>query len=177
MYLDWVDNGTWPAQLAAALATGQVSLPNRAEISADVLERLLPNRWLNDEVINFFMWQLQQRDASLQRGLQSAEGHVSCHFFSSFFMAKLHLDKPQLGQINYSAVRRWSTARNLQLAGQARHSSGVLSCSLLVAPCNLGNSHWVLVVADLCRRRIIYLDPAGVSKRHWTSSEVIPWCR
>lgn len=172
----WQDTGVLPTELASLLTDGGViTLANNGQLSLEQLQRLLPGKWLNDELINYAMWLYQQRDACMQ-GIThpwfapqwSAAPGFSCHFFNSFFMAKLYLDacragqcKP--GQIKYAAVRRWTTLGNLQRAGQARFGTGVLSCRLLIAPCNLGNSHWVLVVADLELRRLLYLDSAGVS--------------
>ncbi|WIA15427.1 hypothetical protein OEZ85_002078 [Tetradesmus obliquus] len=72
---------------------------------------------------------------------------VSCHFFNSFFMGNLYLFA---GTVRYNAVRKWTSPRSLQTAG------------LIVAPCNLNDSHWTLVVADIDRCRILYLDPMGV---------------
>lgn len=171
-----VHDGVWPAELAATLdASGSVRVPYNAVLMRCDLDRLLPDVWLNDELINYAMWLYQQRDARLQ-GLSTPFAAsqwtglpgVSCHFFNSFFMAKLFLDGLTAGtlspgSINYSAVRRWTTAGKLKIAGQARFKAGVLSCELLIAPCNIDGSHWVLVVADLQRRRILYLDSAGVS--------------
>lgn len=158
----------WPATLAGHVSReGHLNLPNSGQLSLAHLLRLKPTVWVNDELVNYAMWWLQQRDAHMFGtlapplvGVWDGVQGVSCHFFSSFFMSKLYLDA---GVINYSNVGRWTAAAKLRLAGQARHEQGVLSCSLIVAPCNLNNLHWVLVVADLDRCRILYLDPMGVS--------------
>jgi Ulp1 family protease len=163
-----VDSATWPAAVAQhAAIQGYLSLPNFGQLSLDSLLRLQPNLWLDDELVNYAMWWLQQRDAHMfgvlapqLDGVWSGLSGVSCHFFSSFFMAKLYLDTETF---DYRQVRRWTSAAKLRQAGQAKHQQGVLSCSLVVAPCNLGNQHWTLVVADLERCRILYLDPMGVS--------------
>lgn len=160
-------DGTWPASLAAAAAGGELQLPSAIFTAAEI-ERCLPCRWLSDEHINFGMWLLQQRDAAIQgclvmqqlRGLWDGQQGISCHFFNSYFFSKFYLDS---GVIRYGAVRKWTLPSRLRQAGQPKHATGVLDCELVVAPCNLNNAHWVLVVADLGRRRILYLDPMGVS--------------
>jgi Ulp1 family protease len=158
----------WPATLAGSVSCeGYLTLPNSADLSLANLLLLKPTVWLNDEFVNYGMWWLQQRDTHMFGtlapplvGVWDGVQGVSCHFFSSFFMSKLYLDA---GVFNYSNVGRWTAALRLRLAAQAKHEQGVLSCSLIVAPCNLNNVHWVLVVADLDRCRILYLDPMGVS--------------
>jgi hypothetical protein len=163
-----VESCAWPATLAERISQdGILRLPSDGQLSLEDLLRLRPSKLWNDELVNYSMWWLQQRDAHMfgahmqqLGGLWAWVQGVSCHFFSSFFMSKLYLDA---GALSYDAVRRWTRAARLQGAGQARHAQGVLSCSLIVAPCNLNNLHWVLVVADLDRCRILYLDPLGVS--------------
>jgi len=157
-----------PTPLAAAANGGELQLPSVCLKTADI-ERCKPGMWLNDELINFGMWRLQQRDAAIQGGnskwpeldaFWQGQQHVSCHFFNSYFLAKYYLDRCA---VRYDEVRRWTWPQRLQTAGQCK--PGVLDCELLVAPCNLGNRHWVLVVADLPRQRILYLDPMGVSQQ------------
>lgn len=172
-YQQLVDNRAYPAAVATSIAaTGKVSLLNGADVVTATLERLLPGEWWNDELVNYGMWLLQKRDAALHDKLELVPGGlhglwdgmqaVSCHFFSSFFFYQLYFRNPNR-EVTYAAVRKWTTPSKLVAAGQAKHAEGVLSCSLLVAPCNLSQLHWVLVVADLDRRRILYLDPSGVS--------------
>lgn len=169
--MDLLKQDTLPGPLAAAADGAELRLLPACLTTAD-LAACKPGRWLNDELINFGMWWLQQRDAVIQGGSSRLpqlsrlwHGHaaVNCHFFNSFFLAKYYLDS---GIVRYDAVRRWTLPQKLQLAGQCRLS--VLDCELLVAPCNLNNTHWVLVVADLRRRRILYLDPKGVSGELFT---------
>lgn len=125
---------------------GHITLPNGAQLSSSDIERLLSGEWLNDELINYCMWRWQHgacmqgmAGPSLLRQWNGSPG-ASCHFFNSFFMAKLYLDAPRgsqcgPGQISYAAVRLWTTCSALKKAGQSKFD--VLDCSLLVAPCNL----------------------------------------
>jgi hypothetical protein len=72
-------------------------------------------------------------------------------------MNKLWTDNPR-GGVDYAAVRRHTLPKALRRAGQQRDS--VSGCRYLIAPCHLP-VHWVLVVADLLDRTIMYLDPLG----------------
>eukprot|EP00882_Tetradesmus_deserticola_P012080 GHRQ01012796.1.p1 GENE.GHRQ01012796.1~~GHRQ01012796.1.p1 ORF type:complete len:323 (+),score=78.69 GHRQ01012796.1:384-1352(+) len=176
-----VDTGAWPAAVAVHVS-GQaiLALPSNGQLSLDSLLLLKPDEWLDDELVNYAMWWLQQRDRHMFStpsqqllGVWTGVMGASCHFFNSFFMSKLYLDA---GTVNYDKVRRWTAASKLRMAGQAKHEQGVLSCSLLVAPCNLGNTHWTLVVADLDRCRILYLDPLG-GRRTDVADAMAAWVR
>lgn len=101
----------------------------------------------------------QQQMQSLVTKLETAQKRPSCHFFSSFFMSRLYLDPANKGKVKYSNVRRWTLPAALQRAGQASFADGVLSCRFVLAPVNLSNMHWVLLVADLKACQIFYLDP------------------
>lgn len=76
-------------------------------------------------------------------------GQPKCHFFNSFFMAKLLLDK---GKYKYKNVERW--IRKDQL----------LDCDLLFFPVFLSNAkHWALAAADMKEKTVFYYDSMPVS--------------
>jgi hypothetical protein len=66
------------------------------------LSCLRPVTWLNDEVINFYLEMLSERDALLCE--RSNCSRRASHFFNTFFIAKLL----ENGQFTYSNVRRYS---------------------------------------------------------------------
>jgi hypothetical protein len=83
-----VEGHMLPTPLAAAVNGGELQLPSVCLKTADI-ERCKPGVWLNDKLINFGMWRLQQRDAAMQGGnskwpelnaLWQGQQHVSCHF-------------------------------------------------------------------------------------------------
>lgn len=76
----------------------------RGHLQAVHLQRLAPSVWLNDEVINHRMLQLNVLNGQLQS--QSSDV-TKCHFFSSYFMASLLLNQRNKGNVNYDAVSRW----------------------------------------------------------------------
>jgi hypothetical protein len=61
---------------------------------------LRPVTWLNDEVINFYLEMLAERDALLCQS--SKTNRLSSHYFNTFFISKL-LER---GEFTYSNVRR-----------------------------------------------------------------------
>jgi hypothetical protein len=63
---------------------------------------LRPVTWLNDEVINFYLEMLAERDTLLSEN--SKTGRRTSHYFNTFFISKL-LER---GEFTYSNVRRYS---------------------------------------------------------------------
>jgi sentrin-specific protease 2 (axin associating molecule) len=117
--------------------------------------------WFNDVIINLAFRRVLIGAVEL---LQQGHG-VPVHIYHTIFMDKLWLQNPS-GGVNYAAVRRHTFPKALQKAGQQR--SSVKDCRYLIAPCHLP-IHWVLVVADLQERTIMYLDPFGVSTKDWAA--------
>jgi Ulp1 family protease len=78
--------------------------------------------WLGEEIINFYMALLQDRD-DRRRGTDPA--HRPCHFFDSFFVAKLMGADAQ--SYSYKGVQRWTKYVNL------------FENRFVLAPVNVGN--------------------------------------
>ena len=150
-----------PAERAAvdrALAPGPVEqLAARTFTSFGALtvtrthmECLRPGMWLNDEVINYYLGLLLQRE--LARRPPSCTAAPRVHVFSTFFFAQLS-GAGGLSQYNFEAVRRWSTPSTT--GGYC-----ILDCDILLVPVHLG-VHWVLAVAYLREGRTELLDSLG----------------
>ncbi len=105
------------------------------------MKALAPGSWLNDEIINFYMEMLNERDAALvQAGLRTKRNH----FFNSFFFSKL-VDE---GGYNYANVRRWTI----------RAKVNIFERDLVIIPVNVNNNHWTLLVIDMEAKEIRYYD-------------------
>jgi sentrin-specific protease 1 len=94
--------------------------------------------WLNDEVINFYMKLLQERDAAL---CASNTRRLTSHFFNSFFLPKI-----MENFYTYNNVLRWTTRFN------------VFNMDKLYFPINIGNVHWAMAVIFMRYKTIIYYD-------------------
>jgi len=112
-----------------------------------------PSMWLNDQVVNFFMKLLEQRDDALAAAAvaKGEERRKNC-FFSSFFMSKL-LDDDK--GYKYSNVKRWSKAGDL------------FTYDKVFFPVNIDNSHWCLAVIHMQKKEIQYFDSAQGSGREY----------
>ena len=113
---------------------------------------LRPCTWLNDEVINYYMNMLMERD---QLRSDQSNGQVrSSHFFSSFFMVKLL----QNGKYTYPNVKRWSKKFD------------VFAKDKIFIPVNISNSHWTLLVVYVQRKEIHYYDSMSGSGKTYTKA-------
>jgi sentrin-specific protease 1 len=120
-------------------------------VSRRGLLSLRPRTWVNDEVINFVMSLLQKHDNEF-----SQSGKKS-HFFTSFFLTKLLMDKKEYC---YDYVKRWS--RNV-FAGD------VFTLDKIFFPVHVSNTHWALVVAHMNKKEIHYYCSLGNSGKKWVN--------
>ncbi|KAK5582421.1 hypothetical protein RB653_004006 [Dictyostelium firmibasis] len=111
-----------------------------AEVKRSDLRLLLPGKWLNDEVINFYMEVLKIRD--LEKKKNSGGDFPKCHFFNTFFYPKLCNDNHTY---NYEKVRRWTARVNL------------FEMDKIIIPIHLGN-HWCLAVINFKAKQFEYYD-------------------
>jgi sentrin-specific protease 1 len=119
------------------------------DITVGKLVCLRRNTWLNDEVVNFYMAMLQERDARLCSASNGAR--LPSHYFNSFFMTKLL----ENGQYNYGQVKRWSKKFD------------VFALDRVFIPINLNNTHWVMAVVFVQKKEIHYYDSmSGSGKRY-----------
>ncbi|NXG50996.1 SENP2 protease, partial [Psilopogon haemacephalus] len=105
----------------------------KMKVTREDIGTLREHRWLNDEVINFYMRLIVERNKK--------EGFAAVHAFSTFFY-------PKLISGGYAAVRRWT--RGVDLFQQ----------DLIFVPIHL-RVHWALVVIDVRRKTIKYYDSMG----------------
>jgi sentrin-specific protease 1 len=110
------------------------------EITGRKLRCLKPSTWLNDEVINFYMKMLQERDDTL---CEQNENRRHSHFFNSFFAERLLVTDRCY---NYENVKRWS--KKLDIFEMDKN----------FFPINIGNMHWTLAVVYPQKKRIEYFD-------------------
>lgn len=112
------------------------------EMKARDFRRLKNGVWLNDEIVNFYMGLLQDRDKTL---CEQDPNRRKSHFFSSMFMDKLMNVGNNKGY-EYANVRRWS------------RKFDIFEMDKVVFPINISNSHWTLAVLFVQEKRICYYD-------------------
>ena len=110
------------------------------DMTKSKLKCLVPVTWLNDEVINFYMCMLQERD-NIQTELSCGTRKPS-HYFNSFFMERMFVK----GQYNYDNIKRWTKKFNIFLLDK------------VFIPVNINNTHWTMIVVYIQLKRIHYYD-------------------
>ncbi|GAQ85712.1 hypothetical protein KFL_002500100 [Klebsormidium nitens] len=119
---------------------GIVASVGQHEVSARDLQALSGARWLNDQVVNFYMELLARKNAA-DRKAARARPVPRVHVLNSFFYTKL-----VNGGYNYTGVRRWTKRVD------------VFQQDLLLTPINLNNAHWALISVNLKDRCVEYYD-------------------
>ncbi|KAK3264149.1 hypothetical protein CYMTET_27096 [Cymbomonas tetramitiformis] len=117
------------------------------DIEAEDMLRMRDGEWLNDQVINFYLGLLQQRE------LRKNPVNPRFHFFSTFFYNKLSSK-----QYNYQAVRKWTLPKKI--------GYNILNCEKLIVPVHQEKKkHWVMGVINIRQQRIEFYDSlSGVDK-------------
>ncbi|XP_066202922.1 sentrin-specific protease 2 isoform X3 [Saccopteryx leptura] len=105
----------------------------KLRITRGDIQTLRNYHWLNDEIINFYMNLLVERNKK--------QGYPVLHAFSTFFY-------PKLKSGGYQAVKRWTKGVNL------------FEQELILVPIHR-KVHWSLVVIDLRKKCLKYLDSMG----------------
>lgn len=109
-------------------------------IRGEDLKTLKVNGLLNDEIVNFYLSMVAERSKT--------EGYPSVHAFNSFFLKSL----VKGGFMN---VARWT--KNVK----------IFEKDFLLIPINFPDpppGHWVLVVVDVKKKLVQFLDSLGSSK-------------
>jgi len=102
--------------------------------------------WLNDEVINWWMYILFNYDIHLCNNTQSKR-HMHC--FNSFFVQKIYTSERCYC---FKHVETWS---------KKVFGKDIFQLELVFFPINIGNHHWVAVIAKIQDKTLEYYDSFG----------------
>jgi hypothetical protein len=151
-------------------------------VQRESMHRLLPDQWLNDEVINFYMVMLSKRDKETCLGDPS---RTRCHFSKSFFVSRLfnegHTNPAIDGEYEYNSVKTWSnnvpgtcflaflllclvrvaTALTILMVYHLFAEKDIFKLDKIVFPINIGKQHWVCAVIYMQEKRIQFFDSMG----------------
>jgi Ulp1 family protease len=113
-------------------------------ISSTDLDRVIldgdAHGWLNDEIINFYLGLLAERE--------NPQGGCRVLVHNSFFWASLTENSTGY---NYKKVARWTRRRG---AGGEK----ILGLEYMVIPINVSGNHWTLAIINFKSKRFEYYD-------------------
>ena len=134
-------NSQQQKEVSRALAPSQPSQvivqAHKIIITKQDIRTLRNECWLNDEIINFYMNMLVERNNN------NNNNEAPIHAFSTFFY-------PKLVKEGHRGVKGWSKKFNL------------FAFHRILIPVHLGN-HWCLAVIDMKKKKITYYDSKGAS--------------
>ncbi|XP_052015603.1 sentrin-specific protease 2-like [Apodemus sylvaticus] len=107
----------------------------KLQVTREDIQTLESGRWLNDDIINFYLNLLVERNEE--------QGYPALHVFSTFFY-------PKLKHSGYSSVKRWTRGVD------------IFEKEVIIVPIHQ-QVHWSLVVIDIRKQNIAYLDSMGQS--------------
>jgi len=118
------------------------------------LKCLLPEVWLNDEVVNFWLGLVQERSHKRASCTKYPEKHKAKVFImNSFFWTRLH----NTGVYTYKNVRRWTKKSKLMRIGLET----IFDLDKFLIPVHITNTHWCAGVINFKKKRIEYYDSLG----------------
>lgn len=98
------------------------------DISFADLQTLRDGRWLNDNIIDFYLNLVMKRNSKVFIW--------TTHFYST------------LASRGYSGVARWAKRKKIDL----------FTMDKVIVPVNISNTHWALAVIDNLQKTITYYD-------------------
>jgi sentrin-specific protease 1 len=126
-----------------------------AKVYRSQIRCMRPGTWLNDEIINQYLFLLQERSALLCKDLapgQRGQGaRLRCYMHNTQFYTKL----TEGGTYDYSRVAKWTS--------RGTRKADLFDKDIVFFPRNIGGAHWTLCVAYMTERRIEYLDSMGAA--------------
>merc|ERR1712190_487952 len=119
------------------------------DVTVKDLCTLEDGQWLNDEVMNFYMALLQDRN--LQRRQQQND-HICVLLMNTFFFTKLSSDS-----YNYKAVKRWTKKIKLKKKGLA-HVDTIFELDKFIFPVHVNKIHWCCGCINFKDKKFEYYD-------------------
>lgn len=130
----------------------------------NALDRMLPGRWFNDELIGAYMALLQHSSAGQDNiflhGLFYSMYTVTGQLLPSQVHDPKYSNKP--ASVRYALVK--STTRRLNTTGPVK----------IFVPVNHGNTHWTLIVIDVEKKHVLSLDSFN-KERRVQRKEMLDW--
>jgi Ulp1 family protease len=115
-------------------------------------QTLQPNRWLSDEVINFYFQLLGERSKALfvRKGTKRKLLYFNSQFLVKYFNED-NADIKNRGKADYNLVKNWATKK-------FPHVSDIFEAHKIFIPFNRDKIHWACIVVNMPKKSIQYYD-------------------
>lgn len=125
---------------------GVISKIEREQVTDKDLMRLRPNKWLNDEIINFYgQLILTRSEEGKENFVKNSKKPLDVHYFSTFFWSKLENEGYEKGRL-----AKWTKKVD------------IFQKDVVLIPVNHGNSHWTAAAINFRQKRIESYDSMGI---------------
>lgn len=130
---------------------GVISKIAREQVTDSDLVRLRPNKWLNDEIINFYGQLIMARAEDCKENSMSngRKRSLKVHYFNTFFWSKLESE-------GYERARLAKWTKKID----------IFSKDVVLIPVNHSNSHWTAAAINFRRKRIESYDSMGITREN-----------
>lgn len=119
---------------------------------------LNPGKWLNDEVINYYMQMLSDENKRLNKN------DPKSLYLNSFFLTKLLEKRNGEMTYTYENVKRWTKNHN------------IFEMDKIYIPLNINNNHWVLIIVKMEMKEIYFYDSLYRQNRsYFYCNNVLRW--
>ncbi|CCM02182.1 uncharacterized protein FIBRA_04261 [Fibroporia radiculosa] len=125
---------------------GVIAKCAREQVTDQDLLRLRPNKWLNDEIINFYGQLIMDRAESLKENtpVNGRKKPLKVHYFNTFFWSKLQGE-------GYDKARLAKWTKKID----------IFQKDVVLIPINHANSHWTAAAINFRKKRIESHDSMG----------------
>ncbi|KJP88727.1 hypothetical protein AK88_01608 [Plasmodium fragile] len=110
---------------------------------------LMDTKWLNDEVINFYMSMLQEYNTNNIKKDTANNFLPKIFTFSTFFFQSLSSN----GTYNYNKVSRWTKRKKVD----------IFAFDLILIPLHVGGNHWTLGSINMKEKKIKLYDSLNMT--------------
>jgi Ulp1 family protease len=119
------------------------------------LQSLQPGAWLHGSIVDYYMHCLRERE---KKAFQTNKvGAKRSFFYRTAFYDYVHPTGAMAAPYTYSQVSKW-TKRGVP-------GNSIFTCDALFFPCNIGDEHWILIVAFMKEKTIQVVDSLHANYR------------
>ncbi|KAI0728613.1 cysteine proteinase [Fomitopsis betulina] len=129
---------------------GVISKCGALQIEHKDMTRLAPDKWLNDEIVNFYGQLMMNRAEVIKKkaGTNGKKKPLEIYYFNTFFWQKISKQTYEESRLD-----RWTKKFD------------IFAKDIVLIPINHNNTHWTAAAINFRRKRIESYDSMGMPRR------------